>query len=403
MTGGVGIGGDLNIGGTLSAGALSLPSTLNVATINNNIGGSLTLASDNDNVFVAGSLGVSGGYALTTDEVAATTTLTLNPGASTFTNKPIQINNSTAAVSTSTGALTVSGGAGIGGNVHVGGTLVVNSAGGITTTSGAINLVPASNVVTTKPFISSNTIATSNTTVSTSTTTGAVTVSGGVGIAGAINAGGTLTTSSRLTVGTSTAQAQGARFVLGGTYASPDTTGWAYTAANRFLISSATGDNARGVSIGINDTSNIAYMDVTSPNVAWCGLTINCGTYTLNNVSEDRLKEDVALVDHVDVSRKFKKMKFKSYNLKSEAKERCEGYMASELQETFPELVSVNADGNRMVNYWGLMLKLFPLYQDLAERVEQLESALNMQGGVEAQSIQEIPTRKRKRKSAPSE
>jgi hypothetical protein len=114
---------------------------------------------DRNEVVISGYDGTSGTVGL-----GSNTTLI---GSSTTTDARIMgalnLPNTTASTSASTGALTVSGGTGIAGALNV---------GGATTISGAATI--------------------SNTTASSSTTTGALKVAGGAGIAGNVYIGGTL-------------------------------------------------------------------------------------------------------------------------------------------------------------------------------------------------------------------
>jgi hypothetical protein len=97
----------------------------------------------------------------------------------------------TQATSTNTGALQVAGGVGIGGNLIVGGEIV------------AQKLTIQLTTVTTTSVETDDIIKTSNTTQATSTTTGALTVAGGAGIGGNLFVGGTINVAGGIT-GTAT-------------------------------------------------------------------------------------------------------------------------------------------------------------------------------------------------------
>ena len=92
--------------------------------------------------------------------------------------------NTTAATSTTTGALRVSGGAGIAGNIYAGG-IQNTPIGNFTPNTGAFTTL-----ATTGVFTSSGNIVAASGTASTNTTTGALVVSGGAGVSGDIYAGG---------------------------------------------------------------------------------------------------------------------------------------------------------------------------------------------------------------------
>ena len=97
----------------------------------------------------------------------------------------LQVAANTAAISSTTGALTVVGGAGIGGNLYVGGNL--NVAGTVTFTNQVVNTV--TETVSGVEVVAGNLVANSGA-QSTSMSTGALTVVGGAGISGNIYSGG---------------------------------------------------------------------------------------------------------------------------------------------------------------------------------------------------------------------
>jgi hypothetical protein len=148
ITGGVGIGENLNVGGTLT-----------VSSINNTPIGNIT------------------------PSTGAFTTLTAN-AAVTFTQN-------TASTSTTTGTLVVTGGAGVSGAIYAG-SIQNTPIGSTTRSSGAFTTLTANAAVT----------FTQNT-ASTSTTTGTLVVTGGVGVSENIHIGGALV---KTVTGTTTAE-----------------------------------------------------------------------------------------------------------------------------------------------------------------------------------------------------
>lgn len=154
----------------------------------------------------------------------AATGATTNTLAATLTSTSFEINNTTAATSTSTGALVVDGGAGIAGALYVGGELRANGdtylgdaltdslaiTGDVTVnlpdnTAAALDINQGTDsyikVVTTDNaeavvFGSVADVNITSTTAATSTTTGALTVAGGVGIAGALYVAGAISAQS---------------------------------------------------------------------------------------------------------------------------------------------------------------------------------------------------------------
>ena len=95
----------------------------------------------------------------------------------------VRVPQTTAATSTTTGALRVAGGVGIGGNLHVGGTITGGSVSYSNTTSGTFTVTNG----TGQTFVVDSTEA------STTPTTGAARVKGGLGVEGNLNVGGTIT------------------------------------------------------------------------------------------------------------------------------------------------------------------------------------------------------------------
>jgi collagen type VII alpha len=169
VRGGVGIGLDVNIGGSVTIGSTaSFGAITNVASI---------VAS---NITVTGSL----------------TAPNLTYSSGTFVSQII-ITNTSSSTSTQTGALVVAGGVGIGENLNVGGSVVVGTtatAGSITGVSSisAQDVTVTGNLTAPNLTFSSGTFKTpvivTNTASSTSTQSGAVIVTGGMGVGGTVYA-----------------------------------------------------------------------------------------------------------------------------------------------------------------------------------------------------------------------
>jgi len=135
------------------------------------------------------------------------------------------IANSTAASSTTSGALVVTGGAGVGGALYVGGLIQAGSAqfasinntpiGNATPSTGAFTTL-----TTTGTIISGGNVVANSGTASTNTTTGALVVVGGTGISGALNVGSTVVADGNVVANSGTASTStttGALVVAGGT------------------------------------------------------------------------------------------------------------------------------------------------------------------------------------------
>jgi len=165
-----------SIGGAPSWQAPSA-TTVGASTTATNIAGGAT-----GYIPVQSATGVTGFDADLTFNTATNTLATVNLTAS----GTVDINDVTNATSTTTGALTVAGGVGIEKDVWVGGQLYVNGSPVLTS---ATFVTPTLQSVTTAGATTDRAISFTNTTSSTSTTTGALTVAGGVGIGGNLNVG----------------------------------------------------------------------------------------------------------------------------------------------------------------------------------------------------------------------
>jgi hypothetical protein len=121
-------------------------------------------------VYIGGTLVFPNGGRVVTNQIEVKSTGTntaTNTGVLLINGGIVTVTTTTASTSSTTGALTVVGGVGIGSDLNVGGTATFGSIGGI------VNVV--------------------STAVSTSSTTGALRVAGGVGIEGNLNVAGTIT------------------------------------------------------------------------------------------------------------------------------------------------------------------------------------------------------------------
>ena len=201
ISGGLGLAKNLNVGGSSQiAGTVAITNLTSATTTQT---GALTVSGG---VGIGGDLYVGGGIVaqqLTIQYTTVTTSLVT-------TDDIIRTVNTTAAVSTQTGALQIAGGAGIGGDLYVGGVIVgvistatflqgglpgsipFQTATNITNfiTRGATGTVLVSRFDREPVFQNTLTLAGTNTAVS--TTTGALNVVGGVGIGGDLYVGGTV-------------------------------------------------------------------------------------------------------------------------------------------------------------------------------------------------------------------
>jgi hypothetical protein len=98
----------------------------------------------------------------------------------------------------------------------------------------------------------------------------------------------------------------------------------------------------------------------------------------ISNVSDLRFKKDVQALENITklsqlrgVSYQWRKEEFKERNF-SEGKQL--GFIAQEMQEAFPELVSEDKEGYLSVNYTGLIPVLTEAVKDLNNKNEALEA-----------------------------
>ncbi|NBO27904.1 MAG: hypothetical protein EBV10_01500 [Synechococcaceae bacterium WB6_1A_059] len=194
VEGGVGIGGDLyarNIyqNGTLvGQGNVVNPSPV-IFTITNT---TAAISTTSGALQVAGGAGIGGDLYVGGAIVANRLTIQLTTITTTIvqTDDIIKTDNATAATSTNSGALQVAGGAGIGGAVYIGTTSFIFGSQILTTASVNSFVTPGITTGTTGTFVINNSTSATN------TTTGALQVKGGVGIGQSIFVGGTITVGS---------------------------------------------------------------------------------------------------------------------------------------------------------------------------------------------------------------
>jgi len=211
VTGGVGIGKNLTVGGNLSLSGAGGQATGNIAAGNisaTNLtvsGQSIFTSSTNSTSTTSGSLIIAGGVGIAQDLVLGGQLIFSGQG-NALDVQSLKVTTSTNSTSTTTGGVIVTGGVGIGQDVWIGGQLHFTGNGG---------------------DLSLSTLTVNSTTNSTSTTTGAITVKGGVGVGGNLVVGGQLIfqgTGSNLSVQTlqvtsstnSTSSTTGAITVVGG-------------------------------------------------------------------------------------------------------------------------------------------------------------------------------------------
>jgi hypothetical protein len=189
VTGGVGIGGNLYVGGTSTFSGNLLPSLDSTYNLGSSSTQWRSLYVSTNTIYIGGTaVSVAGGIL----QVNGAPVSGGGGGSSTGTTSTFVISNTITSTSTTTGALIVAGGVGIGGNLNVAGTITANQL--------TIQYTTITQTLVTSPDIFTIT----NTTVSSNTQTGALTVAGGVGVGGNVNIGGTVVGGGIRTTSTST-------------------------------------------------------------------------------------------------------------------------------------------------------------------------------------------------------
>ena len=319
---------------------------------------------------------------------ATTGALNVNGGAgirgNIYTDGNIVINSTVQSTSATTGAITVNGGAGIRGNLNIGGNISVNGdfiIGGSTVTTGQ-STFDTVNIVSSVP--------------STSATTGALRVSSGVGIGGNVNVGGfsTFALNSTMngnlllsTVNNPLWFVSRNASTINSTLASANDVGIFYGVANpgtTGLVISPRGMGGgikmdiRG-NVGIGTSTPVNTLDVegnirvstflnvgnpspptrTNGNISASG---QISGQTFNATSDHRMKNNT---QPLLITRTVDKLNPVEYDMSGGNHDM--GFLAHEVQEIFPFLVSGEKDGPYMqsMNYNGFIALLVKEIQEL--------------------------------------
>jgi hypothetical protein len=311
--GGVGIGGAINVGGATSiftAGTASTSTGSGTVVVTGGMGisGAINVGGA---INVSGIINVGGATSTYTAGTASTSTSTgtvvvtggvgisgaINVGGATSTYTA-----GTVSSSTSTGTVVVTGGVGISGAVNVGGATSKYTAGTSSTSTSTGTLVITGGVgISENINVGGATSKYTAGTVSTSTSTGTVVITGGVGISGAINVGGTTSTYTAGTASTSTST--GTLVVTGGVGISGAInvggTTSTYTAGTS-SISTSTGSVVVTGGMGISENIYVG-KKITTTNLTITAVDgVNNGTLTIESGST--LKVNDTTVNAVTVS-----------------------------------------------------------------------------------------------------
>ena len=364
ISGGLTIGGTTNFASNVSFNTVTITSTTNSTSTTT---GAFTLAGGagiGGNIFLGGNL-------ITSRDISC--------------NGNILVGSRTNSINSSTGALVVSGGAGIGGNLYIGGNANIT---GQLTIGGTTNF--ASNV-------SFNTVTITSTTNSTSTTTGAFTLAGGAGIRGNLNVGGfsSFAFDSSFNGNIQLTNANNPLWFVSRNASTINSTlattssdvgifyGTTHPALGGLVISPR--GAGRGIkmdirgNVGIGTSTPVNTLDVTgsirattflnvgtpSPLTSTTGNISASGQIaglSFNATSDHRMKNNT---QPLLITRTVDKLNPVEYDMSGGNHDM--GFLAHEVQEVFPFLVSGEKDGPYMqsMNYNGFIALLVKEIQDL--------------------------------------
>jgi len=120
--------------------------------------------------------------------------------------------------------------------------------------------------------------------------------------------------------------------------------------------------------IGGTGTGTTAIVSITSAGTTFTG-TVTCPTF--NATSDYRIKQDIHEISQETTIDKLNPVTYKN----TLTGKQDMGFIAHELQEHFPFLVSGEKDGptNQSVNYIGLIALLTKETQDLKKEIQELK------------------------------
>ena len=245
-------------------------------------------------------------------------------------------------------------------------TIALTASGLITANLGLTSTAGTTALGTTT--IANGTSLTLTGTATLTTNTGLTTIgSGGLTAYGLILANGGLTSTAGATALGATTIATGTSLTLTGTATLTTNTGLAtigsgglsvINSGTLFSVSGTTGDTVIGPTSGTSPTA----------------LKVNgkCTATTFESSSDYRIKEDVTVLDETFNVDKLRPV---TYTNKNTEKQDI-GFIAHEVQQEFPYLVSGEKDGEQMqsLNYIGLIGVLVKEIQELKKRVQILEN-----------------------------
>ena len=341
VTGGVGISGNVYIGG-------------NGASSGNTTGGLVVTggAYIGGNSYLAGVITMANSTASTSSTTGA---LKITGGAyiggASYLDGVITMANTTASTGSTTGALKITGGAYIGDASYLDGVITMANATAGSNGAGALKISGGAYIGGASYLAGVITMASG--TGSSSTTSGSLVVTGGVGISGNVYIGGS---------GASTGSSSGGLVVTGG----------AYIGGNSYL--------AGNIKIA-GGTTSTSYTDGALVVTGSAGFSANiyCNNYTnsvyFNATSDYRIKTNVT---QLDSSYNVDSLKPIHY-INTRGNKEDIGFLAHEVQEIYPFLVSGEKDGTdyQSINYNGFIGILVKEIQDLKKTVAELQNKVS--------------------------
>ena len=306
----------------------------------------------------------------------------------------IVIAATTVSNSTITGALIVAGGVGIGGNIYA--SNIYSNGLLVATGSASFNGGTVANATT-----FTNTVVISTTTNSISTTTGALIVSGGVGIGGSLVAGGISTfTNTTAATSTSTGALQvkggvgiGGNIWVGGTIfvaniradATSSSTTFAvyYNPATDELTTATITASGGGATLSATSVNSTFYVPLASSQAGSYTIAYNTSTFYFNpslgtayatifqSLSDESQKANISIISNgLEIVENLRGVTFDWINGTGSSA----GLVAQDVERWLPQLISIDPNGVKNLNYSGVIGALVEAVKTLSDRVKALES-----------------------------
>ncbi|MCP4459455.1 MAG: tail fiber domain-containing protein, partial [Cytophagales bacterium] len=132
------------------------------------------------------------------------------------------------------------------------------------------------------------------------------------------------------------------------------------------------------IGVATASTGRFTRVTVTTMLSSPGGSTVMIDGSGILNTSDRRLKENIFLLQNT--IEKLNKLGGYNYNYKADSdKKKQIGVIAQELEKVFPELVSTNSEGYKMVNYQGLIPVLMEALKEQQVEINELNARLKTQ------------------------